>query len=249
MSKSLAVTGLCAGYGSLQVLWDVTLAVGQGQIAVVLGPNGAGKSTLLASIAGDVPTTAGRVVVGEDDLTAVSSAKRLKSGLAWVPEGRNVFHHLSVRDNLRISARLAGTGGLWTESEQMVFDLFPVMADKINAPAGTLSGGQQQILAIARAVVRRPRVALLDEPTIGLAPSIVDRLGSAIAATTSTGVAWLVAEQNLGWLTSITDRTYVLQGGRIASEGGPELIESREAVRAAFFESAAHTGAVLRGGG
>jgi branched-chain amino acid transport system ATP-binding protein len=242
-TTSLDVHGLDAGYGSLQVLWDVSLSVNSGEIAVVLGPNGAGKSTLLAAIAGDIRATAGRVDVAGHDLSKLSSVRRLRSGLAWVPEGRNAFQHLTVRDNLRMSAKLAGTLKDFAETQQMVFDLFPAMGDKTHALAGTLSGGQQQILAISRALVRRPKVALLDEPTIGLAPSIVDRLGGAIAATRSTGVAWVITEQNLGWLTEITDRTYVLQGGRIAASGGRELIASREAVRAAFFEHAGQTSA------
>jgi branched-chain amino acid transport system ATP-binding protein len=238
-ATSLDVDGLDAGYGSLQVLWGVSLAVAPGEVAVVLGPNGAGKSTLLGAIAGDIKTSRGRVTVDGRDVSGHSSVVRLRSGLAWVPEGRNVFQHLTVRDNLRMSARLAGTLAGYDETQQMVFDLFPAMAEKINVSAGSLSGGQQQILAISRALVRKPKVALLDEPTIGLAPSIVDRLGAAIAATRASGVAWVIAEQNLGWLTDITDRTFVLQGGRITASGGRELIASREAVRAAFFEHAA----------
>jgi branched-chain amino acid transport system ATP-binding protein len=241
--KSLEVEELSAGYGSLQVLWGVSLTVGSGEIAVVLGPNGAGKSTLLGAIAGDVRTIQGRVSVAGTDVSKRASTARLRSGLAWVPEGRNIFLHLSVRDNLRMSARLAGTLGDYDESEQMIFELFPAMKEKIVVPAGTLSGGQQQILAISRALVRRPEVALLDEPTVGLAPSIVDRLGTAIAATRASGVSWVITEQNLGWLTDITDRTYVLQGGRITASGGPELIANREAVRRAFFEHAAAPGA------
>jgi branched-chain amino acid transport system ATP-binding protein len=241
--NSLEVENLSAGYGSLQVLWGVSLTVGSGEIAVVLGPNGAGKSTLLGAISGDVRTLQGRVSVAGTDVSKRTSTARLRSGLAWVPEGRNIFLHLSVRDNLKMSARLAGMLGDYDESEQMIFELFPAMKEKIVVPAGTLSGGQQQILAISRALVRRPEVALLDEPTVGLAPSIVDRLGAAIAATRASGVSWVITEQNLGWLTDITDRTYVLQGGRITASGGPELIANREAVRRAFFEHAATPGA------
>src|SRR3954451_11709262 len=236
--NTLEVSGLEAGYGSLQVLWGVSLTVEPGEIAVVLGPNGAGKSTLLAAVAGDLRATAGQVIVDGTDLSGQNSARRLRSGLAWVPEGRNVFQYLSVRDNLRMSAMLAGTQSGYAESEQMVFDLFPAMAEKIGSPAGTLSGGQQQILAISRALVRNPKIALLDEPTVGLAPSIVGRLGEAIAATKAAGVAWVITEQNLGWLSDMADRTYVLQGGRITKSGGRELIASREAVRRAFFEHA-----------
>lgn len=236
MTESLEVSDLSAGYGSLRVLWDVSLTVGEGQLAVVLGPNGAGKSTLMGAIVGDIRNQTGRVAVSGQDLTGENATKRLRSGLAWVPEGRNPFQHLSVRDNLRISARLAGAGAQYDESEAMVFDLFPAMAEKISVPSGSLSGGQQQILAISRALVRRPRVTLLDEPTIGLAPSIVERLGTAIETTLDHGVSWLIAEQNLPWLQGMTDRVYVLQGGRITTSGGRELIASREAIRKAFFE-------------
>jgi branched-chain amino acid transport system ATP-binding protein len=236
--NSLDVEDLDAGYGSLQVLWGVSLSVGEGEIAVVVGPNGAGKSTLLGAIAGYVRSSGGRVEIDGTDVSRLASARRLRSGLGWVPEGRNVFSHLTVRDNLKMSAKLAGTMSQYDESEAMVFELFPAMAEKINALSGTLSGGQQQILAISRTLVRRPKVALLDEPTIGLAPSIVDRLGAAIAVTKEQGVAWVIAEQNLGWLTEITDRAYVLQGGRIRNRGGRDLIASRDAVRRAFFEHA-----------
>jgi len=233
--STLQVTNLTAGYGSLRVLWGIELSVAQGEIAVVLGPNGAGKSTLLGAIAGDVASQ-GHVTVDGTDVSRFGCSRRLKTGLGWVPEGRNVFQHLTVRDNLRMSAMLAGALGVYSESEQMVLDLFPAMAEKIEAVSGTLSGGQQQILAISRMLVRRPKVALLDEPTIGLAPSIVDKLGAAIAVTKQQGVSWVIAEQNLTWLAGITDKTYVLQGGRITASGGPELIGSREAIRKAFFE-------------
>jgi branched-chain amino acid transport system ATP-binding protein len=236
--NSLEVNDLAAGYGSLQVLWGVSLTVGEGEIAVVMGPNGAGKSTLLGAIAGDIRARSGSVAVAGEDVSGYGSTKRLKSGLAWVPEGRNVFQYLTVRDNLRMSAMLAGTQARYGENEQLVFELFPMMAEKINAAAGTLSGGQQQILAISRALVRNPKIALLDEPTVGIQPSIVARLGEAIAETKQAGVSWVIAEQNLPWLTEMTDRAYVLQGGRIARSGGRELIGSREAVRQAFFEHA-----------
>jgi branched-chain amino acid transport system ATP-binding protein len=237
--NSLEVHDLEAGYGSLQVLWGVSLTVGVGEIAVVMGPNGAGKSTLLGAIAGDIRARGGSVAVAGDDVSSYSSTKRLRSGLAWVPEGRNVFQYLTVRDNLRMSAMLAGTQSRYAENEQLVFELFPMMAEKINATAGTLSGGQQQILAISRALVRNPKIALLDEPTVGIQPSIVGRLGDAIAETKQAGVSWVIAEQNLPWLSGMADRAYVLQGGRITKSGGPELIGSREAIRQAFFEHAA----------
>jgi branched-chain amino acid transport system ATP-binding protein len=203
-----------------------------------MGPNGAGKSTLLGAIAGDIRARAGSVAVAGDDVSSYSSTKRLRSGLAWVPEGRNIFQYLTVRDNLRMSAMLAGTQPRYAENEQMVFELFPMMAEKVNATAGTLSGGQQQILAISRALVRNPKIALLDEPTVGIQPSIVGRLGDAIAATKEAGVSWVITEQNLPWLSGMTDRAYVLQGGHITRSGGPELIGSREAIRQAFFEHA-----------
>ncbi|WP_162249842.1 MULTISPECIES: ABC transporter ATP-binding protein [unclassified Nocardioides] len=228
---------LDAGYGSLQVLWDVGLDLSAGEIGVVLGPNGAGKSTLLGAIVGDVKSGRGSVAAAGEDLTRLPSAKRLRSGLGWAPEGRNVFGHLTVRDNLRMSARLAGIRADYDELEAEVFALFPAMEQKCQALAGTLSGGQQQILAISRILVRRPVVALLDEPTIGLAPSIVEKLGEAIESTKASGVSWLIAEQNLAWLSGICERTYVLQGGRIVRVGGSEIIASRDSIREAFFGS------------
>ena len=239
---SLEVRELDAGYGSLQVIWGVSLVVGRGEVAVILGPNGAGKSTLLAAIAGDIRSIGGRVLVDGVDVSHYGAANRLRSGLAWVPEGRNVFLHLSVRDNLRMSAKMAGTLAQMSESEALIFDLFPAMFEKRESIAGTLSGGQQQILAISRALARRPNICLLDEPTVGLSPEIVSRLQGAIAATKREGVSWMVSEQSVGWLVGITDSTYVLQGGRIVASGGPEVLASREAVWGAFFEQAREGG-------
>jgi branched-chain amino acid transport system ATP-binding protein len=239
--NSLEVKGLDASYGTLQVLWDISMEVGAGEIAVVLGPNGAGKSTLFSAIAGVATSNRGTVTVSGQDVTRQDSVHRLRSGLAWVPEGRNVFQHLTVSDNLRMSARLGGRQAEYEESVAMVVELFPAMGEKLTSLAGTLSGGQQQILAISRALVRKPDIALLDEPTIGLAPSIVERLGEAIAATKERGVSWVIAEQNLGWLKGIADSTYVLQGGRVVSSGGAEVIANRESIRRAYFENAEAT--------
>ena len=133
--NSLEVEDINAGYGTLQVLWNINLSVGMGEIAVVLGPNGAGKSTLLSAIAGDLRSHHGRITIEGNDVSGQASTRRFKSGLGWVPEGRNVFQHLTVRDNLKMSAMLAGTASKYNEAEAMVFELFPAMADKINALA------------------------------------------------------------------------------------------------------------------
>ncbi len=232
----LEVRGLSSGYGPLQVLHGVDLAVPTGGVAVVVGPNGAGKSTLLATVAGVVAITRGAVHVNGADVTRRSSTKRLRGGLGWVPEGRNVFLHLSVRDNLALSARLAGIRSMFDERVEEVFELFPVLERKFKDSSGSMSGGEQQILALARMLIRRPKVALLDEPTVGLAPVIVDRLAAAVATTKAAGVAWVITEQNLGWLAGIADTAHVMRGGHLREEPDTTLLRSRDAVRRAFFE-------------
>jgi len=232
---ALAARGLSAGYGQLQVLRGVGLDVDRGQVVTIIGPNGAGKSTLMATLAGACRAWAGQVTLGADDVTQASCARRMRRGLGWVPEGRNVFAQLSVRDNLYLSCYMAGHKREFGDLEAQVLDEFPVLARKHRTTAGALSGGEQQILALARVLVRRPAVTLLDEPTTGLAPAIVGVLAAAVARRAGQGMAWVITEQNIGWLADLTTSVQVMLGGQIVGTGGRPLLRDRAALQELYF--------------
>lgn len=226
---------LHSGYGQLQVVHGVTVSVNPGEVTTVIGPNGAGKSTLVATLAGARPLGKGSVALLDKDVSKSTLAKRLRQGLAWVPEGRNVFGHLSVRDNLYLSCYMAGIRRSFSELESQVMEEFPMLARKHRHAASSLSGGEQQILALARALVRRPAVTLLDEPTIGLAPTIVEVLAAAVQERARQGMAWIVTEQNIGWLAGLTTTVHVMVGGRFVGSGQSDLLGDRELIRRLYF--------------
>jgi branched-chain amino acid transport system ATP-binding protein len=230
----LEVAGLSAGYGSLKVLWDVGITVRPGEVVALIGPNGAGKSSLLAAIAGVLPATSGSVRLGGVDLTAAGAPERMRAGLAWVPSGRNVFEAFTVQDNLELSAWLAGSGAGGTATRE-VQAIFPMLAERSGARAGSLSGGQQQILSIARALVRRPRVAMLDEPSVGLGPLIVATMAEAITRMRATGISFVITEQNVTWLAPLVDRTFLMAGGRLTEVLDQNVVSDRALLRDAFF--------------
>ena len=236
--STLEIRGLTAGYGQLRVLRDIEFDVDSGQVITVVGPNGAGKSTLMAAVAGTCAAWQGSVVLDARDVTGVSYAKRMRGGLGWVPEGRNVFSHLSVRDNLYLSCFMAGLKREYGDLESQVLEEFSVLARKHKSPAGSLSGGEQQILALARALIRRPKVTLLDEPTVGLAPQVVEVLGAAVALRAGQGMAWVITEQNIGWLQEITTSVHVMLGGRIVGRGDRGLLRDRAALQELYFGAA-----------
>jgi branched-chain amino acid transport system ATP-binding protein len=232
---SLAVEGLSARYGRIEICRDITFEVAGGEILVVLGPNGAGKSTLMGAIAGAV-AGAGEVRVGKTNLAAMPARERARRGLALVPEGRrNLFQPLSVGDNLRLGLRLLEPASERAAMREQLVALFPVLAERGDQPASMLSGGEQQMLAIAVAIARRPQALLLDEPSQGLAPVVLDRLVEAIGALRDQGLAILLAEQNHSFAARLADRFLVLQGGEIRSSGAGAELASRELAAAAML--------------
>lgn len=233
----LSAKALNTGYGQLRILHGIDLEVDTGQVVTVLGPNGAGKSTLMACLAGTIRTWDGQVLFDNSNVTHFSYAKRMRAGLGWVPEGRNVFSKLTVRDNLYLSCFMAGLKKEYSELESQLFEEFPVLAKKYVLPAGSLSGGEQQILALARALVRRPKVTLLDEPTVGLAPTIVDVLQDVVARRAAQGMAWVITEQNIGWLHDITTSVQVILGGKVVGKGDSRLLNDRAVLRELYFGS------------
>ena len=234
MSELLRVEALEAAYGSVRALRGVDLEVRSGELVALVGSNGAGKSTLLRALSGVHPALAGRVLYRGADVTRAPVHERVAGGIILVPEGRQVFGILTVEDNLRLGAHTRPRQEM-DDGLDRVFHLFPVLAERRRQRAGTLSGGEQQMLAIGRGLMGRPTLLLLDEPSMGLAPRLVAALFEVIVSLRAGGVTMLLVEQNAHAALSIADRGYVLETGRITLEGpGPELLGA-EAVRAAYL--------------
>jgi branched-chain amino acid transport system ATP-binding protein len=236
--SALTVSGLRTSYGAVAVLHDVSLDVRPGEIVCVIGGNGAGKTTLLKTIAGVLRPASGRVLADGRDIGGRPSWWVARHGIALVPEGRGVFADQSVRDNLMLGA-LARSSGREAASLradlQGALRLFPDLAEKLELPAGALSGGQQQMLAVARGLMSRPRVLLLDEPSLGLAPILVREIFAAIERLRAQGVTVLLVEQMAAQALSLADRAYVLERGRITLEGPAREVRENPAVIDAYL--------------
>ena len=216
----LEVEDLEVRYGAIRAVRGVSLRVAAGEIVAVLGANGAGKSSTLLAIAGALRPAAGRVRLGGVDVGGSAPEVMVRKGLAMVPETRGVFPDLTVAENLRLGAFVRRHDGAGTaEDRARLHELFPVLAERAYQPAGTLSGGEQQMLVIARAMMARPRLLLLDEPSLGLAPAVIDRLYERIDRLRQGGLTILLVEQNAGKALAIADRAYVLRLGMVAAEG------------------------------
>lgn len=215
----LRVVGVSATYGESPVLWDVHLEVRDGEAVCLLGRNGVGKTTLLRSIMGLHPVSRGTVWFGEENLTSLPPYLRARRGLAYVPQGRGILPHLTVEENLRVAAAAAGAGKDQAERLERVGERFPSLRPLWRRKGGFLSGGEQQLLAIARALVMRPKVLLLDEPTEGIQPSLVEEIRRILRQVQEEGIGLLLVEQYLEFAWSLGDRYYVLQKGRVVDEG------------------------------
>ncbi|MBX3094022.1 MAG: ABC transporter ATP-binding protein [Cryobacterium sp.] len=225
MDTLLDVRGLVAGYGPITVLHELSLHVGRGEIVAILGANGAGKSTLLQALVGMIRPTAGAVAFDGHDVNGNSPEQIVRRGMTLVPEGRRIFSKLSVMENLRMGAYSRRDRAVALEQMDRYFELFPVLADRRNQAAGTLSGGEQQQLAICRALLSNPSLLLLDEPSLGLAPVIVDKVFELIATLRDeTGLTIVLVEQSVVDALEIADRAYVLSNGRFTAEGTSEQI-------------------------
>jgi branched-chain amino acid transport system ATP-binding protein len=232
MSRLLEVEGLRTGYGRVEVLRGVDLTVGEGEIVVLLGSNGAGKSTLNNTLSGVNPAWAGRVRFDGRELTGCHYGEVVRAGLIQVPEGRRIFPNLSVRENLTLGAFARGRAQRERSLERML-DLFPRLRERIAQPAGTMSGGEQQMLAIGRGLMAEPRLLILDEPSLGLSPLMVEELFALIARLQRDGLSILLVEQNVGQSLETGQRGYVLENGSIRHSGTcAELLASPELRRA-----------------
>jgi branched-chain amino acid transport system ATP-binding protein len=230
----LAVEEVRSSYGRIEALHGVSLDVAAGEIVTLVGANGAGKTTLLRAISGVQRISAGRIRFEARRLDGISAHVRVALGIAQVPEGRQVFAPLSVEDNLRL-------GGWTRRSERLdaelawIYDLFPALASRRRVSAGTLSGGEQQMLAIGRALMAKPRLLLLDEPSMGLAPMLVDQILDVVRRLKQGGLTVLLVEQNARAALAIADRGYVVETGRIATSGSADELLADDRVRAAYL--------------
>ena len=230
----LEVAALTSGYGRIEVLHGVSLTVESGEIVALVGSNGAGKTTLLRAISGVQPVTAGTIRLAGEPIERMRAHRRVKKGMAHVPEGRQVFAPLSVDDNLRLGAFVRRDDAIAAELDG-VYTTFPPLAEKRHVAAGALSGGQQQMLAIGRALMGRPSLLLLDEPSMGLAPILVEQILGIIADFRRRGLTVLLVEQNAHAALGVADRGYVIEGGRITISGSGQDLRNDERVRAAYL--------------
>jgi branched-chain amino acid transport system ATP-binding protein len=223
----LKVRNLCVGYGEVAVLDGVSFEVADAAITALIGSNGAGKSTTMLAAAGLLPVRAGRIEFAGRDLTRAPPSERVEAGLALVPEGRLVFPEFTVEETLRIGAYCVRARAGRNERIEQMYSLFPQLFERRRTPAGALSGGEQQMLAVARALMSSPRLLLLDEPSLGLAPAVVTHLFEAIVAIVKRGVAVCLVEQDVHLSLEVAEYAYVLENGTITLEGrARELLES-----------------------
>jgi branched-chain amino acid transport system ATP-binding protein len=232
----LRIEGLSVAYGGLKALVEVSLSVQAGRFVAIVGPNGAGKTTLFKAVSGVVPAAAGRILFDGKDLLAVPPSQRAHLGIAHVPEGRQVFKTLSVLENLQMGALPRRGRAEWARNLEQIYTLFPVLKERHAQPAGTLSGGEQQMLAIGRGLASSPRLLLLDEPSMGLSPMLADLIFSRIEEIhRESGLTVLLVEQRVAEALSACDYGYVLESGRLVLEGPHDALLADEKVKRAYL--------------
>jgi branched-chain amino acid transport system ATP-binding protein len=229
VSLALEVRGVESGYGKIQVLWGVDVTLKEGSMVAVLGPNGAGKTTLLRTIMGIIRAWRGSVMMYGLDITSMPSHRRVELGLTMVPEGRRLFPDLTVRENLELGAYTRRARERIGETLELVFNLFPRLKERLHQKAGSLSGGEQQMLAIARALMTRPKVLMLDEPSQGLAPKIAWEVAEALdKIRREVDISVILVEQNVALALEKADYVYLLEQGRVVLEGFREEVLARK---------------------
>jgi branched-chain amino acid transport system ATP-binding protein len=231
----LQVIDLDVFYGDAQALWGISITVGSGEVVSIVGSNGAGKSTLVNTIMGILRPRRGRIMVDGQDHTSTPGHRVCQAGVAIVPEGRRLFPAMSVADNLDLGAFNRVAREHYEESVQWVHTLFPRLADRRSQLAGSLSGGEQQMLAVGRALMARPRLLLMDEPSLGLAPVVVDEVFDVIETVRDEGVSVLLVEQNAQMALDVSSRAYLLAEGRVIMEGNADELANSQEVRDAVL--------------
>jgi branched-chain amino acid transport system ATP-binding protein len=231
----LDVRDLQVAYGQAAALWGVTFTVQPKELLCVVGPNGAGKTTLINTLAGVLRARGGRIDFEGRDITALPPHRYCEAGIALVPEGRRLFGSMSVLENLELGSLVPAAKARRAQSLEAVLALFPALKVKLEQAAAELSGGQQQMVAIGRALMARPRLLLLDEPSLGLSPLIVGEVFNAIRRVNAEGTAVLLVEQNVSMALRVADRAYVLEEGRMVAEGTPDSLLQRDEIRRAYL--------------
>ena len=235
MTAMLSLSGVSAGYDGFQALFDVSLQVNAGESVAVIGPNGAGKTTLLRVISKLIEPTAGELVMEGRRYNDLPAHEVISLGIAQVPEGRRLFPRLTVEDNLKMGAFLPAARGRFAERLEFVYSLFPRMKERRLQLAGTMSGGEQQMCAIGRALMSGPKLLLLDEPSAGLAPVIVQSIFEVVRRMSAEGYTVLIVEQNIQQVLKVVDRAYLLETGRIRSSGPAAELLASEEIRKAYL--------------
>ncbi|QNM04619.1 ABC transporter ATP-binding protein [Qiania dongpingensis] len=231
----LEVKDLQVYYGMIQALKGISFEVGQGEVIALIGANGAGKTTTLHAVTGLLPKKAGTVTLGGRDITKIPPHKIVEMGMAHVPEGRRVFAHLSVYQNLKMGAYIRREKEEFSRNLEMVYQKFPRLKERRNQPAGTLSGGEQQMLAMGRALMSQPKILLMDEPSMGLSPIFVNEIFKIIEEVSAAGTTVLLVEQNAKKALSIADRAYVLETGNIVLSGNARELLNDESIKKAYL--------------
>ena len=231
----LDVRDLQVAYGAAPALWGVSLELRARELLCVVGPNGAGKTTLIHTLAGLLRARAGRILLDGRDVTALAPHRFCDAGIAIVPEGRRLFGAMSVRENLEIGSIRPAARAQRRASLEAVLSLFPALEPKLGQAAGELSGGQQQMVAIGRALMARPRLLLLDEPSLGLSPLVVSEMFAAIRRVHAEGTSVMLVEQNVSMALRVATRAYVLEEGRIVADGAPDDLLKRPEIRRAYL--------------
>ncbi len=236
MSEALLkVEALEAGYGEVQVLWGVSLAAGRGQLTAIVGANGAGKTTTLRAVAGTITPWKGRVMFEGEDVTRLSTHEKSARGFALVPEGRQLFSKMTVGENLELGAFSKRAARKYAERLEEVFSLFPRLAERQRQIAGTLSGGEQQMVAIARGLMSDPDILIIDELSLGLAPVVVYQLFQTLKKLKDNGLTILLVEQNVHLALAVSDYAYVIAEGRLFTEGEPARLSAMPEIRRAYL--------------
>ena len=231
----LTLSAVSARYGSVPAISDVSITVGEGEAVGLLGANGAGKSTTLRAISGLIRLSSGTVTFCGRDLAALPPHKIAALGIAHVPEGRQVFPELTVKENLEVASYIPSAKAERNRTLDLVFTIFPALAERRNQLAGTMSGGEQQMLAVGRGVMLRPRLLMLDEPSLGLAPVMTDATFAKIAEVHAMGTAILLVEQNVSRALSMVQRAYVLEGGKVIIQGSSAELAGNKQVQVAYL--------------
>jgi branched-chain amino acid transport system ATP-binding protein len=231
----LTLSGVSAGYGSFPALFDVSLDVAIGEAVGVVGPNGAGKTTLMRVISGLLPVSSGSLTFEGQTLTRLPAHRIVAAGIAHVPENRRLFARLTVEENLRIGAFVRSARAQFAERRDWVYSLFPRLAERRRQLAGTLSGGEQQMVAIGRALMSKPKILLMDEPSAGLAPLVVEQVFDLVGRIRAEGFTVLIVEQNVTQVLAVVDRAYLLEVGRIRLAGSAAELRDNALIRQSYM--------------